>query len=84
MDIEGKVIDLRNAASLCSDENGDWWNLLADFYDQSSMATARLRKAIEQEIASEHKRLKRDFSEVTEEVVQRKVITRLRHFSELE
>lgn len=62
-EIDTKADELRDAAEMCNDEMGEWWeslvNLVPKYRDGASVGFAT---AIELEIVSEYQRLKEEFT----------------------
>lgn len=82
-EIDSKADDLREAAELCNDECGEWWQALANLVPRyRDGASDRFAAALEAEIITEHGRLKDEFRIVEEDVTRIVTERRLVHESE--
>lgn len=63
--------DLRDAASLCNDEQGEWWTALANVLDRvTDCGSMSFQRAYAKEVRKEHKHLKKNFEILEQEVKQ--------------
>lgn len=53
--------DLRDAAQLCNDELGEYWEALANLHPRALDGSGEFAEAFEKELASEWQRLQDDF-----------------------
>lgn len=75
----GEMADeLDDAASLCDDEVGEWWQALARMWPRvCDGASEEFLEAYKKELSSEHQRFKEEFQIITQVTETQEVIYRI-------